>query len=403
MNSRERILTSLQHKEPDKIALDLGGMDSTGITGIAYNKFKKYLGIEKGKTQIYDPYQQVVKVERDILEIIEADVLPILIEPKKWKPSKLPDGSPCEIPEKWNPVTLKDGSQVILDEMGIIRAKMPKGGYYFESVNFPLQKINSIKEIEDNFQYIESFDYPSYWDEDYKSLQKRTEYLYENTDYALFGNFGVHIFAAGQLLRGFEQFMIDLVSNQKIAQCIMENLVNTFIKRFDKYNQHVGKYIQIINVNDDLGMEDRTIISPELYRKMVKPYQKMLYRHIKDNCNAYLFLHTDGSVYELIQDFIEIGVDILNPVQFTCKNMDLKKLKKEFGRDITFWGGGCDTQKILPFGTPEEIKQHVEKCISILAPGGGFVFNQIHNIQPDVPPENIMTMYKTVSKWSDNY
>jgi uroporphyrinogen decarboxylase len=126
----------------------------------------------------------------------------------------------------------------------------------------------------------------------------------------------------------------------------------------------------------------------------VKPYQKKIYRYIKEVSGKYLFLHTDGSVYELIPDFIEMGVDILNPVQFTCRNMELTRLKKEFGKELTFWGGGCDTQKILPYATPREVKEHVQECLSILAPGGGFVFNQLHNIQPDVPPENILAMYE---------
>lgn len=180
----------------------------------------------------------------------------------------------------------------------------------------------------------------------------------------------------------------------------MENLTNIFIKRFDKYNQAVGEYVQIVNVNDDLGMQDGPQISPELYRRIVKPYQNRLYQYIKKISKVYLFLHTDGSVYDFIPDFIEIGVDILNPVQFNCKNMELKRLKREFGKNIVFWGGGCDTQKILPYGSPDEVKKHVKECMGELAPGGGFVFNQLHNIQADVPPENVMAMYEAVKEWS---
>ncbi len=399
MTHRERILTSLSHKEPDKIPIDLGGMDSTGITAIAYNRLKNYLGIKKGKTQVYEPYQQVVKVERDIIEIIGADILPLLIEPKRWKRSILPDGSECEIPEKWNPVRLQDGSYAVYDN-GKICAMMPEGSYYFEPVNPPLKDADSTKEIERKIKYIKSFDWPAYWDEDYEDLERKAKYLYKNTDYAIFGNLGIHLFAAGQILRGFDQFLIDLVLNKKIAHCILQNLTITYMERIDRYCKAVGNYIQVINVNDDLGMETGPLISPELYREMIKPYQKKIYGFIKEKCKAYLFLHTDGSVYEFIPDFIEIGVDILNPVQFTCKNMELYKLKREFGKYITFWGGGCDTQKILPFEKPDRIKEHVKECISILAPGGGFVFCQVHNIQPDVPPENIMAMYEAVKEWT---
>jgi uroporphyrinogen decarboxylase len=400
MNRRERVLTALKHREPDRIPIDLGGMDSTGITAIAYNKLKKHLGISNGKTQIYDPFQQVVKVELEVLEKIGADVLPLILEPRKWKPSTLPDGSACEIPEKWNPEAQKDGSTAVRDENGTITARMPKDGFYFEPVNPPLAGANTVKDIEKNMKYIESFDSPSYCDEGFEDLGKRAKHICENTDYAVMGNFAVHIFAAGQLLRGFEQFMMDLVINPEIAECIMENLARTFIERFDRYNRAAGGYTQIISVNDDLGQQESLQISPELYRRMVKPYHKMLYRHIKDSSKAFLFLHSDGSVYDIIGDLIETGVDILNPVQFNCRNMDLKKLKKEFGRDIVFWGGSCDTQKVLPSATPAEVKKHAKECVSILAPGGGFVFNQLHNIQPDVPPENIMAMYEAVREFN---
>jgi len=146
-------------------------------------------------------------------------------------------------------------------------------------------------------------------------------------------------------------------------------------------------------------MQDGPQISPQLYRRVVKPRHKRLYQYIKENTSAYLFLHTCGSVYEFISDFIEMGVDILNPVQVSAKDMDTKKLKKEFGKDITFWGGGCDTQKVLPFGTPEEVIQEVRQRIEDLAPNGGFVFTQVHNIQTGVPPENIMAMYDTVKRY----
>ena len=400
MNPRERVLTALKHKEPDRIPIDLGGMDSTGITGIAYNKLKACLGIKGGKTQIFDPYQQVTKVEREVLKKIGGDVVSIIIEPKKWKRAQLPDGSPCEIPEKWNPIMLKDGSQVVLDKRGVARAKMPAGGYYFEPINPPFSNVKSIRDIERNLEYIERFDWPFYCDEDFSDLKKKAQYLYENTDYALTGNFCAHIYAGGQLLRGFELFMMDLVSNQKIACCIMENLTNVFLGRFDKYNKAVGKFVQIVNVNDDLGTQDGPQLSPDLYRRIIRPYQEKLYQYIKTNSDVYLLLHTDGSVYDFIPDFIEMGVDILNPVQFTAKNMDIRKLKSEFGHYLTFWGGGCDTQRVLPYGSPNEVKEEVRKRITELAPSGGFIFSQVHNILPDVPPQNIIAVYEAVRECS---
>lgn len=398
MTSRERIISALKHKQPDRIPVDLGGMDSTGITAPAYNRLKKFLGIKNGKTRIFDPYQQVAIVEKEILKIAGGDVLPVFPEPFHWKKAILPDKSECEIPERWNVLQQKDGSEIVFNEAGDIIAKRPSNSWYFEPVIFPLADAKTIRDIESKQEIFENFDWPFFADETIEDLGKKAKYLYDNTEYALMGNFAVHVFMGGQLLRGFEQFMIDLVMQPEIAQCIMEHLVDAYIKRFEKFRKFVCPYVQIVNVNDDLGTQEALQISPDLYRKLVKPYHKKLYEYIKTS-GVFLFLHSDGSIYDIIPDLIEIGVDILNPVQFTAKNMEIEKLKKEFGRDITFWGGGCDTQHILPYASVEKVKQHVRQCIGKLYSGGGFVFCQIHNIQPDVPPENIMAMYEAVKQF----
>ena len=157
----------------------------------------------------------------------------------------------------------------------------------------------------------------------------------------------------------------------------------------------VKDYIQIVAVSDDLGTQNNLIISPDLYKSSIKPLHKKIWRFVKDKSNASLFLHCCGSIKKLIPDFLELGVDILNPVQVSAADMEAVKLKQEFGNEITFWGGGCDTQKVLPFGTIEEVKQEVKKRIAHLSSDGGFIFAAVHNIQPDVPPENIVTMYRT--------
>ncbi len=398
MKPRERILCTLNHRETDRIPVDLGGMDSTGITAVAYARLKKYLNLNFNPPKVFDPYQQIAIVERDVLELVKGDVLPVFPEPEKWKSSVLPDGTPCEVPERWNVLTDKDGSQYVQDKDGSIIARRPSASWYFEPCKWSLATLETVKEIESRKDIFESFDWPFFADETIEDLGKKAKQLYQQTDYALMGNFAVHIFMGGQLLRGFEQFMIDLVMEPEIAECILDNLAEAYIRRFEKYAKYVGTYVQIINVNDDLGTQEGLQISPQIYRKLVKPYQKKLYQFIKKNFNGYLFLHSDGSIYDIIPDLIEIGVDIINPVQFSAKNMDLEKLKKEFGKDITFWGGGCDTQEILPCADVKTVKEHVKKCVEILAPGGGFVFCQVHNIQPDVPAENIMAMYEAIEE-----
>lgn len=403
MNSRERILKTLRHEEPDRVPVDLGAMMSTGIMGIAYNKLKKYLGIKGGRTRMYDLGQQLAEPEIKVLEVIGADVLPVIAKRSlkasasdKWKKSKLPDGSQCEVPEWFNPETLPDGSQILRDETGRIVSKMPADGYYFDSVYHPLENINTIPELEEKLKDIL---YGPIDKEVLDTLHEQAKCLYETTDYALMLNGAGGIYEWAQGLRGWGNFMMDLIGDPKFAGTLLDWLVEANIKRLEKILPAVEGYVQIVQTGDDLGMQNGPQLSPKLYREVVKPRHKRLYQYIKKHTSAYLFLHTCGSVYEFIPDFIEMGVDILNPVQVSAKDMDTKRLKKEFGKYITFWGGGCDTQKVLPFGTPKEVEEEVKRRIEDLAPGGGFVFNQCHNIQAGVPPENIMAMYNAVKKY----
>jgi len=193
--------------------------------------------------------------------------------------------------------------------------------------------------------------------------------------------------------------MMDLAGDPEFSGVLLDRLVDANIQRLEQILPAVEGYVQVIQVGDDLGMQDGPQLSPRLYRKVIKPRHQRLYRYIKEHSSAYLFLHTCGSVYPFIPDFIEMGVDILNPVQVSAKNMDSKRLKQEFGKDIVFWGGGCDTQQVLSFGTPAEVREEVKRRIGDLAPGGGFVFNEVHNIQVGVPPENIVAMYDAVREF----
>ena len=404
MTSRERVLTALRHEEPDRVPIDLGGMLSTGIMAMAYNKLKAYLGIKGGRTRIYDYRQQLAEPEREILERVGADVVAVFVlEPKGWKKGKLPDGSSCEVPEWFNPERLPDGSQVLHDDEGHIIAKMPENGYYFDSMYHPLKDITSVQELErlDEKVLCSSMwsSFPPELDEvALNELGERAKNLYETTDYALMLNTG-GIYEWAQDLRGWDNFMMDLVANQKLAETLLDRLLEIAIKRLKKILPKVEGYVQVIMTGDDLGTQKGPQLSPKLYRKIVKPRHRRLYQYIKEHTSAYLFLHTCGSVYEFIPDFIEMGVDIINPVQVSAKDMDTGRLKREFGKDITFWGGGCDTQRILPFGKPDEVAQEVKRRIEDLAPGGGFVFSQVHDIQAGTPPENIMTMYEAAKRY----
>jgi uroporphyrinogen decarboxylase len=396
MTSRQRVLTALAHREADRVPIDLGGMDSTTIMGAAYTRLKRHLGIAGGSTRIYAP-ELICLVEEPVRRWARADVVPIPLLPHEWRPWTLSDGSPCEIPARWNPEQQADGSWIVRDPAsGQPALRMPAGGFFFDAVNPPLAGCETIADLDAHAADFESADWPFWVDDTFDDLRERGRRLRQETDAAIMGNFAVHIFAGGQSLRGYDTFMMDLLLNPKLAEAIMDRLAEAYIRRFDHYIEAVGPYVDIINVNDDLGQQDRLLISPKTYRTLVKPYQKKIYDYIHRKTSAQLFLHSDGSIRAVIPDLIEIGVQILNPCQFTAAGMDSAELKREFGKELTFWGAGVDTQTTLPRGTPQQVRDEVRRQLDILMPGGGYVFNTVHNILHEVPPENIVAMYEAV-------
>lgn len=390
---------ALQHKEPDRVPVDLGSVIVTGIMAVAYRRLKEYWDLPTG-VKVIDTKQQLALVEESVRQRVGADVVPVLAEARKWdvirewKPGHLSDGSPCEVPAQFNPEELPDGSHVIRDGDGTIRSRRPAGGLYFDDVVHPLAQAESIQDIEQHdWEY--ELD-PGLLD----LLRAKAEHLSENTDLAVIeAGFFPSVYEAAQSLRGWEPFMMDLAADPKFAGYLMDKLVEMHMERFRQYIEVVGDRVDVIAAGDDLGMETGPQLSPELYRQRVKPRQKRLFEYVKQRSSAPIFLHSCGSVTPLIPDFIEIGVDILNPVQVAATDMDSAKLKREFGGDLVFWGGGCDTQHVLSFGTPEDVHEEVKRRLGDFAPGGGYVFNQVHNIQADVPPENIEAMYEAVAEY----
>jgi uroporphyrinogen decarboxylase len=400
VNPRERALTSLRHQEPDRIPLDLGGTGDTGILISPYISLRQHLGLGTGRPRLCNVISRCAYVEDDVRSALGVDVLGIYYEPQEWRQETLEAGIPVEVPALWKPQRQVDGSYIVFGSADNLLYKMPAEGHYFDPLYAPLADVETVADIENHLDTLTNYDRPYYLDKSYENLEQIARDLYENTDYLLVGFFGGHIFAAGLQVRGYENFFLDLLANPVLAEALMDRLAEGHMRRFNRFAETVGKYLHVVHVEDDLGMQDRTMISPEVYRQRIKPYHSRLYRHIKNQCDAYLMLHTDGSVYPLIPDFIEMGIDILNPVQYTTRGMEAGKLKSAFGADLTFWGGGCDTQQILPFGTPEQIKDEVRRQIDVLAPGGGFIFSQVHNIQPGTPMENIAAMYEALDKYA---
>jgi uroporphyrinogen decarboxylase len=324
-----------------------------------------------------------------------VDALLIGDEPRQWRPGRLPDGSPAQFPAGFQPELQPDGSQIVWDAAGRAVLKMPRDGHYFDPIYSPLAEATSVGEIEQHLAAIEGYDQPAHLDVGYEELAAKARGLREQTDYLLVGYFGGHILQAAQSLRGWELFLMDLLTNPAFAEALMDHLAEANIRRFERYAATVAPYVDVIQFEEDLGMQDRSLLRPELYRRLVKPYHARLFRFAKSHCRALLLLHSDGAVAPLLPDFIDTGVDILNPVQVSAAGMDPKLLKRDFGRDLSFWGAGCDSQSILPFGHPEQVADEVKRRIDELAPGGGYVFAPIHNVQAGVPPRNVVTMFRT--------
>ncbi|NJC96756.1 MAG: methyltransferase [Anaerolineae bacterium] len=392
ITSRQRVLKAIRHEEPDRLPIDLGGMASTGIMAIAYDRLKKYLGMTSGEICVFDMGQQLAEVEPEILSRFGVDVISMgnsLGEmPEFWKPWNLPNGVDCKIPAGIDLRREEENGSWIVWENGLPMQRMAPGSFYFSEAIHPLAGLTTPEEL----QYVPR---PIIGDEELKLLEIRAKTLYEKTDFAIMANFGGNILETGNSLRGFTRFMMDLAKGGAFLEDLIGGIVETQLANLTLFLQAVGSYVQIVQFGDDLGMQDRLIMSRNMYRKHIFPGHQTLYQYVHQNSNCSVFLHSCGSIYPLIPDLIEAGVDILNPVQTSAKNMDPQKLKDEFGKQITFWGGGCDTQHVLPFATPDEVAQHVREQIEIFAPGGGVVFNQIHNIQADVPPENIVAMFDT--------
>jgi uroporphyrinogen decarboxylase len=392
MNHRQRVLAALRHEEPDRVPIDFGATVDSTIMATAYQPLRQQLGLGPSMTRVLDVAQQTAVIDEDVRQAV-------FDEPREWRVGSLGDGSPAELPARFRPELQPDGSRVVKDAAGNVTFRMPKRGHYFDPVYAPLAGATSIADLEKHMDAIVGYDTPAHLDWTYQERAEEVRALRDSTDYALVGFFGGHILQAGQVLRGWEEFLMDLLKNKAFAHALMDKLTEAHLERFERYAATIAPWVDVIQFEEDLGMQDRPLMSPEVYREMIKPYHQELFAFAKSRCDAYLLLHTDGAVAPLIPDFIEMGVDAINPVQVSAAGMDTKVLKNEFSKEITFWGAGCDSQVILPFGSPEDVADEVKRRIDDLAPGGGFVFAPIHNIQAGVPPENAVTLFRTAREY----
>ena len=408
MTSRERVMAAINHKEPDYVPLDLGGTPSSGISAIAYNNLKKELGMTGGQTRIFDVVQQVAQPEMEILDRFGVDVLDIgrafNEKDEDWHETVLADGSIGHYPNWFHPEKQPNGDYLVHDKEGTLIARMPVGATFFDQTYFPY-----LEDYPDDFSDLDhqmgkvlwSALVHSPWDhandpDFYKTLREKTLKLRESTDKALMITCGCNLFEWGTFLRRIDNFLMDTYADEENVEALVEQLMIRHLATLEKVCESVGDIVDILRFGDDLGMDTGMFMSREKYQTLFKPYHTKLNEYVHTHSKMKTFLHSCGSLYPIIPDLIEAGYDVLNPVQTTAYQMDPEVLKREFGKDITFWGGGCNTRTILNRATPKEVYEYTRRMIDIFNHDGGFVFNQEHNIMPDVLAVNILSMYNLV-------
>ena len=370
MTSRERVLAALRHQEADRVPIDLGAMRSSGIQAIAYNRLKAHLGIEGGQTVLYDIMQQLAQPEMAIVDRFHIDALPLPRAAHRPRSSSAALGSRGACPTArrrssrtaWSSCAGRTAASKSATTQGHLLYRMPPAGLYYEPVYEPLADATTIAEIE-------AWQPPSISDAELAWLAAEARRLRATTDKAIIGLTGQKIYEGAQSARGWQRFMEDLAGQPALAEALLQRLADAACADLARYLDAVGDFIDIVQVGDDLGTQNGPQLSPRMYRRLVKPYQQQMWQFIKARSGLPVFLHCCGGIYPLIPDLIEAGVDILNPVQISAVGMDPVRLKAEFGRDLVFWGGGCDTQHVLPEGTPAQVADHVRRQIDILAPG----------------------------------
>jgi uroporphyrinogen decarboxylase len=411
MTSQERVIAALEHQESDRVPVDFSGHRSSGIAALVYPDLRKYLDLPPKTVRVYDMVQQLAIVDEDVLDRLGVDTIEMgrgfLLEDKDWKDWILPDGTPCQIPYYIH-VEKRGEDWYLLNENGQELAVQKKGFLYFEQTYFPLMDRHFAA---DDFSDLDDVLSHTVWtgvaspgahltldDGGLAEMTHRAKSLRESTDRAIIGLFGGNMFEIPQMLFRMDNYLMFLGLNPNKALRFSEKLCALHLKSLEKWLDCVGPYIDIIVFGDDLGGQTGPLISPQMYRQMIKPFHRKLWHRAKELADVKVMLHCCGGVLELMDDLIDAGLDAINPVQINAMGMDPAELKARFGSRITLWGGGCDTRDILPRGSPHQVTAHVKKLVRLLRRGGGFVFQQVHNILADVPAENVVAMFDAVNE-----
>jgi uroporphyrinogen decarboxylase len=413
MNSRDRILSAIRHKEPDRVPIDMGATPSSGISAIAYGRLKQHLGIHTGKNRVYDVVQQLAQPEDAILDRFQIDVVDLGrtfdVHDADWYDVKLFDGCDAQYPAWFQPMASADGGWRAHAPDGTEIATQLKNMNFFDQTCFPWLEdypANLAAHLPDAMSKVHwaalahsPWDHAGdhgFWD----TLRANTLVLRETTDRAIMVVVGCNLFEWGTFLRRMDNFLMDLVAEPEQVEELLESLMEIHLQTLEKVCKAVGDIADICRFGDDLGTDTGPFMAPATYRSLFKKHHTRLCEYVHQHSSMHTFLHSCGSIHALLPDLIDAGFDVINPVQTACRDMDAARLKREFGADITFWGGGADTRAVLNHGTPATVREDVLERLKIFAPGGGFVFNTIHNILPDVPPENIVAMFDAIEEFN---
>jgi len=409
---------ALNFQEPDRIPLDLGGSVVTGMHVSTVYRLRQALGLDSPGTpvKVIEPYQMLGEIKPDLFKALGADIVPLGgtktlfgFKNEGWKPWITFDGTPVLVPEGFNTDPEPSGEILMYpegDKSAPPSGRMPKGGWYFDAIIRQPPIDDSNLNIEHNLE-----EFGPISDEELEHFGREAERLYTETDKAILANFGgtgfgdIALVPAPWLkhprgIRDVEEWYISTVARRDYIYKVFDGQCETALANLEKIHQAVGDRVTAVFVTGtDFGMQTGPFISPKTYRQLYMPFHKRVNDWVHEHTFWKTFIHSCGSVMALIKDFIEAGFDILNPVQCSAANMDPSKLKRKFGHRITFWGGGVDTQRTLPFGTPDQVRNEASERIRIFGPGGGFVFNTIHNVQPQTPVENLLAMFETVRQY----
>jgi len=411
MNSRQRILAAVDHHEPDGLPVDIGATPSSGVSAVAYDHLLRHFNFKDRRIWVYDVVQQVAQPSREVLETFRIDAVDLgrtfNTSPEDWRDYTLANGHIAQQPAWFQPVREPDGSYTAYMR-GEPIARMPVGATFYDQTVFPF--VDGYPErLEENLDAAmgkvhwsalahSPWDHaaePGFWEQ----LRANALSLRSQTEYAIVVVAGCNLFEWGTFLRRLDNFLVDLVLEPRQVERLLDALMQRHMRTLENVCRAVGDVADILRFGDDLGMDTGPFMKPEIYRKVFKPRHAALCSYVHEHSHMRTFLHSCGSIYKLIPDLIEAGYDILNPVQTSARDMEPQRLKREFGSQVTFWGGGADTRRILNHAPPQAVKDHVRRNIETLAPGGGFVFGTVHNILPDVPPENIAALFEALDEY----